>query len=260
MGPIPYRGFFGQWSGILSLPSIFTLYDWTRRENAGGLRPGACIDLTLKRPKTQVALRESTSDVWTFREIFGNRVYRGAGAVAGPDCRSVLDLGANIGIGALYFLSLFPGARIGAVEPDRSNCAMLAKNLARFIAARQCSILRGAAWCENVERLWVDPRADHNAKTVGTFPTGDPVPGYSMPALLDYFAFETVDLLKMDIEGAESAVFRNADLWLDRTRVLAIEFHYDARQVSGFDDHMRRHGFHISAADEHTVVACRTVN
>jgi FkbM family methyltransferase len=258
MGPIPYRQFFRDWKDVLSLPSIFTLYDWTRREEAGTLRQGELISLALKSPRARLALRELTSDVWTFREVFGQKVYCRASATAGPDCKSVVDLGANIGLASLYFLACFEDARIGAVEPDASNFAVLRNNLAPFLNTGQCAIVRGAAWSEDVGQLWVDTDGEQNAKTVGSSQGGDPVAGYSLPTLFDRFGFETVDLLKIDIEGAETTIFANADVWLGRVRCLAIEFHDDSRRASGFDGHIRRHGFHVVEEDAHTVVAAKT--
>ena len=59
-----------------------------------------------------------------------------------------------------------------------------------------------------------------------------------MAAILEASGFDVVDLVKIDIEGAERAVFRQVD-WLERVRALAIEFHGSAREEIGFDALMR---------------------
>ena len=56
--------------------------------------------------------------------------------------------------------------------------------------------------------------------------TDDLVECISMPTLLNQYSISTVDILKMDIEGAEEAIFcRNPESWLDRIKLLIIEFH-----------------------------------
>jgi Methyltransferase FkbM domain len=82
------------------------------------------------------------------------------------------------------------------------------------------------------------------------------VEGYTMTEILDRSGFDRVDLLKVDIEGAERELFSSQDVsWLDRVGAIAIEFHEDSRSASGFDDTMIRNGFEICSEDRHTVIA-----
>jgi hypothetical protein len=55
----------------------------------------------------------SSHDILTVNEIFCRGDYR-----YGPDLRVAVDVGANIGISALYFLTRNSGARVYAFEPD----------------------------------------------------------------------------------------------------------------------------------------------
>ena len=56
----------------------------------------------------------------------------------------MLDLGANAGFSSAYFLSVFPKARIVAVEPDERNLAICRANLAPY--GDRVLLLHGAAW------------------------------------------------------------------------------------------------------------------
>jgi hypothetical protein len=50
--------------------------------------------------------------------------------------------------------------------------------------------------------------------------------GWDVPALMARAGFGRVDLLKIDIEGAEiDLLLKNAERWLPRVRNLSIEFH-----------------------------------
>lgn len=69
----------------------------------------------------------SPADVATVNEIF----CRGDYEVAAP-LRTVLDIGANIGISASYFLTLDPAAHVWCYEPAPQNIPRLRHQLARF--------------------------------------------------------------------------------------------------------------------------------
>ena len=56
----------------------------------------------------------------------------------------------------------------------------------------------------------------------------------SMNSILNHFDLEKVDLVKMDIEGAESLALTD-DHWLKRVRAIFIEFH----SSSGLDDGLK---------------------
>jgi methyltransferase FkbM-like protein len=63
-------------------------------------------------------------------------------------------------------------------------------------------------------------------------------------SLVDRFpAGERIDLVKMDIEGAEQELFK-ADLsWLDRVDCLIVELHADRVDSEGIIAVLRAHGF-----------------
>ncbi len=65
----------------------------------------------------------------TVNEVFCRLDYN-----AGPGVRTIVDIGSNIGISALYFLSRNRSAHCYLAEPDPKNIARLSKNLAPFAA------------------------------------------------------------------------------------------------------------------------------
>ena len=69
----------------------------------------------------------SSHDVITMNEIFCRLDYRL------PDgARTVVDIGSNVGISALYFLTRSPGVRCHLFEPDPRNVERLRENLASY--------------------------------------------------------------------------------------------------------------------------------
>ena len=86
---------------------------------------------------------------------------------------------------------------------------------------------------------------------------GDAVPAYDMDELLRRSGFREVDLLKMDIEGAEKDLFIGNPSWLDRVNNMVIEFHGDSRQQCCFDEMIAARGFKIVDDNAHTVTVAR---
>ncbi len=67
----------------------------------------------------------SHHDVITVNEVFCRGDYRPP-----PSARMIVDVGSNIGISALYFLTRSPAVRVECFEPDPRNAERLRENLA----------------------------------------------------------------------------------------------------------------------------------
>jgi FkbM family methyltransferase len=93
---------------------------------AGGEYPYVC---RVRTPSGMVApTLYSSHDILTVNEIFCREDYR-----CGRDLRVAVDVGANIGISALYFLTRNATARVYAFEPDPRNAERLRGNLAAYL-------------------------------------------------------------------------------------------------------------------------------
>jgi len=170
-----------------------------------------------------VRLRARTSDAFIFRQIMIEEEYR---PLRNLQVATMLDLGANIGLASAWFLSNFPGARVFAVEADEDNCARCEENLGVY--GGRVDVLHGAAWssrailslCRGTHKASI--RVQETPNDAGEIR----VQGWNLSSLIEMSGFSEVDLLKIDIEGAEEAIF-SADVsgWLPRVRNLCIELH-----------------------------------
>lgn len=188
----------------------------------------------------QMLIDSQSSDPVPVIEILFDAMYdegiEKAGAAEG-DFR-YLNLGANIGVFDIRVFQLLRGRHPAitgtAVEMNPATCARLALNLElnRMFSVRA---INAAAWDEHgTTFVRVEDRDTGQRCTVGDAGRGQPVP--LMP-WRELFAIAsaggTLDLLKIDIEGAEEKVVPQitSDDAL-KTRHLLIETH-------GFDIHKR---------------------
>jgi len=158
-------------------------------------------------------------DLLTLNEIFCRRDY-----AADQTSRIVVDLGSNIGISALYFLTRSRESRCLLFEPDARNIARLKENLAghedryelhEFAVADQ----RGEV------TFGIEPTGRYGG--IGRN-TGDSirVPCRHINDVLESVLkrFERIDILKIDTEGVEIATVKAIDpAWLPRVEAIYLE-------------------------------------
>jgi len=142
----------------------------------------------------------------------------------------ILDCGANIGISVLRFKQLHPGAKIIAFEPDGDICAMLKRNIERN-HLKDIEIVQAAVWTENTHLQFVsDGLMGGHLTTVEVEST---VTGKSNTVkairLTDYLD-KPVDLLKIDIEGAELPVLKSCAAYLHYVEKIIVEVHHNVDQ------------------------------
>jgi len=246
----------------MSLVSALRFRNYLLRVQKGQEHRNGIIKVHMKRPfRGKIALRETGSDLATFHEIAVDEVYGQVVRKVGG-FQTVIDLGANIGLASLYLAHHSPSCRIFSVEPNPQSYEMLVRNV-RNLGSR-CKTLRAAAWRTH-RQLSPDPRVATDRFSTFTLrdsssTAGDQwtVEGFTMLEILDHSGFKTVDLLKVDIEGAEAEMFSGKHLqWLTRVGAIAIEFHKDSRKMCAFDDIMRSYGFEICSEEYHTVLALK---
>ena len=175
-----------------------------------------------------------SSDMSVFVQVFVFEEYKPLANLR--DVRLVLDLGANVGYSAAYFLSCFPGARVVAVEPDDRNVAICRENLEPY--GDRALLVHGAVWPERTQLSlsmgtygdgleWATQVKPPEEGATGT------VQAWDVGSLMEMAGLSCVDLLKVDIEAAERDLFgRHTERWLPRVRNICIELHgHECREV-----------------------------
>lgn len=209
--------------------------------------------LTSKYSRYPLMARAGSSDLFVFDQIFVDREYRCLDGL--EKIQYIVDAGANVGYSSAYLLTKFPNAQVIAVEPDPENFVQLTRNLKPF--GDRVHTLQAALWCEDTTLNFsknFSGAGDEWARQVGPSADGDgDVRAISMRSLIEQFGWDRIDLLKMDIEGAEESVFGTDDIsWMDRVGALVIEVHGPGCQAA-LDRALDGRGFGTSRCDELTV-------
>ncbi len=173
---------------------------------------------------------QNREEVFTLRrEIFSAHCYYFETESPSP---VILDIGAHIGLATLYFKKLYPTAHITAVEPHPTSFSLLKKNC--FENMLTDVTLHNSAVVDDTEKhptllLHTDTK-DQWLSTTGVVIdawNGEQetkelvVPTCTLASLIT----GPVDLLKMDIEGAEQKVMLAAGSKLQLVQQVLIEFH-----------------------------------
>ncbi|GAB2562893.1 FkbM family methyltransferase [Spirosoma areae] len=181
----------------------------------GGKPRNQPVEVTFGRYRFRVP--DALSFIWQYREIFVDEFYRFETTSPTP---VIFDCGTNIGTSVVYFRQMYPTARIVAFEADAHISAMLQENL-RKNRILGVEVVTKAVWTNN-EGIWF---GSDQADSASIFSQIDRklVPSVR---LHDVLLRETrIDMLKMDIEGAEIAVLTDCRDALTPVQNLFVEFH-----------------------------------
>lgn len=143
---------------------------------------------------------------------------------------TIIDCGANIGVSVLEWKYRWPACRVICFEPDPHAFAVLEKNInvndvpgVRCVRAALANTDGAAPLFGNIDKRGdargnsIDPGwGRREGSTEVTVPT---------VRLRNYIRDETVDFLKLDIEGSEVAVLLDIEDKLDQVNAIYVEVH-----------------------------------
>ena len=135
----------------------------------------------------------------------------------------IIDLGANIGIETLRFNYLFPNSKIISVEPDKENYEILKKNTNDN---KNIITLNNGIWNDDFFLKIKYKSIDNSQKISFTkASSGDQsVKSITVSTIIKQHALNKIDILKIDLEGAENVIFdTTCDYWLDFVDIFIIE-------------------------------------
>lgn len=180
------------------------------------------------------------ADNFIHGEVFEHQYYA-LGLEAAPN--TILDLGANIGLAAIYMARVFPGACIACVEPVPRNFKLLTRNLR--LNGLDANLFEAAVDVVDGQAVMELDTYDSNHRVSTKQADGErfvTCPAISIPTLMRRLEWQRIGLLKVDIEGHEKTLFAGDCDWLALVDAVCIECHpgFDETDLARLAD---RYGF-----------------
>jgi len=162
-------------------------------------------------------------------EIFGNNCYD---IELDTDRPYIINVGAYIGISTIYFKNMYPNSKILAFEPNPYAREILEKNI--FINdlkditvlpfAIDSSERKRNLFIDTSENIWQSTASFFRDSWNGKYHNDTSVE-VETRKLSTYLKDTTVDLLKLDIEGLETKVLKEARGELKNVKNILVEYH-----------------------------------
>lgn len=160
---------------------------------------------------------DTLSFIWQYKEIFADQSYK---FKTDSDKPIIYDCGANIGISCLYFSKNYPTAKVKAFEADPNIAKILKQNL-NINHIDSVELIKKAVWINNGE-IEISLEGSDGA-SIYSKTNVVKVECVRLKDLLE--SEDRVDLLKIDIEGAEYEVILDCQYSLKNVNNIFIEFH-----------------------------------
>ncbi len=175
---------------------------------------------------------------------------------------NILDCGSNIGMSVLYFKWRIPEAHITCIEPNPEALEYLYKNISEN-HLESITVLPYALADRDGEASFFSESKTKASKGAGLFQRDD------LKALrrveirrLSQYIDARVDLLKIDVEGAEELVLQDL---IETGKIsyiqnLIAEYHFNLRQnrdtLERFVTRLKDEGFQTKIVDQYASSAC----
>jgi FkbM family methyltransferase len=200
------------------------------------------ISVLVPGSRYEVTLRIGTTDIPTFEQVFINSEY--ASPNLPESAKVIVDLGANIGLATVFFALRYREAEILSIEPEENNFDLLKSNT--MALGTRVKTQRAAVWTK-------DGFINLHTESDSGVPLGEwgaqvsdrnnsdkrSVKCNTVGSLLHEAGFANVDILKIDVEGAELELFSDGvEEWLAKIKLIIIETHDRFRP--GSEDAVRR--------------------
>lgn len=191
------------------------------------LSPMMIFSVNVPGLKYPVFLRAHSSDIECFCQIFCRKELKNE--IENP-VRYIVDAGANIGLSSVFLANKYPNAAIDALEVSSKNLEILKLNANPY---PNIHIVPKGLWGRSAMLRISNPSAEPWAFQVEETYKSDTqgIPAIGIKELLEIRRSKKevdpiIDLLKVDIEGAEINVFDiDAKSWLPFIHCLMIELH-----------------------------------
>ena len=222
------------------------------------------FDNRIDAGRCDILLRRKSTDLNVFTQVFMNQEYRPVVDFIDKHWSrervlEIVDAGGYTGMTAIYFRQFFQKARVVILEPNRQNLELLKKNIEINHLDSIFPICAGL-WNTDTKLAEAEKFRDGREWSFSVRPAGaadeDVVDGISLDSLMDRYAMDSIDILKMDVEGAERKIFQDEEhvsRLMSRVRCLAIEIHDEYDNRGHLQEILRKNSFELIKSGELTI-------
>lgn len=204
--------------------------NFSKKENQELSKLPRYTKTTVKVNGKEIKIPDNASFLFMYKEIFEEEIYNFITSNPNP---YIIDGGANIGLSIIYFKNLYPRAKIIGFEPDPLIFEILKDNIDVFDLENVELIPKGL-WSENMELDFWSEGADAG---LVTDLNKEKSPSVKIKTTsLTKFLERPVDLLKLDIEGAETIVLKDIEDKLYNVEKIFVEYHSFAGQSQSLNE------------------------
>ncbi|MCX6171918.1 MAG: FkbM family methyltransferase [Flavobacterium sp.] len=171
--------------------------------------------------KKYIKIRPNTTDLEVFKEIFIKGELK---LKENINPKLIIDCGAYVGFSALFFSNKYSSSIIYAIEPEFENY-----NALKFNCRDEKRIIpiNAAIW-DSEAILEIQAGKGEWGFTTKEVESASSktISGITIQEILNISGLESIDILKVDIEGAEYQMFNeNCHSWLSKVKLIFIELH-----------------------------------
>lgn len=177
----------------------------------------------------QIKFIDSASFIFMYNEIFEKEIYRFYSEESEP---YIIDCGANIGLSVLYFKKLYKNARIIAFEPDPEVFSVLKENC-DLNNLTDVELINKAVWNCDSQLDFFSEGADGGR--IAQLFDEKKIIQVQATRLKNFLSVDSVDFLKIDIEGSEYTVILDCMDELKNVQKIFIEYHSFIGQPQDID-------------------------
>lgn len=162
---------------------------------------------------------DSIGLIHSLEEIFIDEIYNFDTKQIKP---TIIDCGSNIGLSIIYFKSIFPEAKVLGFEPDPKIFQLLKKNISAF-NLHDVEVFETAVWTHETTLKFHSEGSLAGSTEISNYNHQS----YSVKTtdLKRILSKESVDFLKIDIEGGENTLLFDLESELKPIRYLFLEYH-----------------------------------
>ncbi|MEB2329993.1 MAG: FkbM family methyltransferase [Ignavibacteriaceae bacterium] len=171
---------------------------------------------------------DTLSFLWQYKEIYVDGSYKFKTENSNP---LIIDCGANVGTSVAFFKQCYPNSRIVAIEGNPEIAEILSLNIEKN-SLTGVEVKSAAVWLHEGKIPMLLEAAD--SSTISDSMEATEVNCIRLKDLLLSFK-DRIDLLKIDIEGAETKVLIDCSDELDLVRNLFVEYHSFTKEEQELD-------------------------